>query len=59
RAPLFWPLALVGSLPGISWVGHRVYNKVAATRPRDVPCTDDICGIHPASSAAGRERAHS
>lgn len=60
RAPLFWPLALIGSLPGISWAGHRVYNKVAAARPRDVPCTDDVCGIHPASSsAANRERAHS
>lgn len=55
--PLFWPLGLVGSLPIFSWAGRRVYNKVAATRPRDIPCTDDVCGIHPPSPAADHERA--
>jgi predicted DCC family thiol-disulfide oxidoreductase YuxK len=44
--PLFWPLALAGYLPGVAWVGRRVYNWVAATRPRDVACTDQVCGIH-------------
>jgi predicted DCC family thiol-disulfide oxidoreductase YuxK len=44
--PMFWPLALVGYLPGVAWPGRRVYNWIAATRPRDVPCTDDSCGIH-------------
>jgi predicted DCC family thiol-disulfide oxidoreductase YuxK len=56
--PLFWPLGLVGSLPIFSRVGHRAYNAIAASRPRDVPCTDDVCGIHPASTAADTERAH-
>lgn len=45
--PLFWPFSLVGSLPGITSAGRLVYNQVAATRLRDVPCTDDVCGIHP------------
>jgi predicted DCC family thiol-disulfide oxidoreductase YuxK len=44
--PMFWPVVLVGYLPGIAWSGRRMYNWVAATRPRDVPCTDDSCGIH-------------
>ena len=46
RLPLFWPLALIGYLPGIAWAGRRVYNRVAASRPRDVACTDQVCGIH-------------
>lgn len=50
--PLFWPLGLIGSLPILSWGGHRAYNAIAASRPRDVPCTDDVCGIHPPSSVA-------
>lgn len=61
--PLFWPAALVGSIPGVSWAGRRVYAAVAASRPRDVPCTDDVCGLHgptraansaPTSAAEGR-----
>jgi predicted DCC family thiol-disulfide oxidoreductase YuxK len=51
--PVFWPLAMVGSLPGVSHAGRRVYNAIAATRPRDVPCTDEACGIHP---GAGQSR---
>jgi predicted DCC family thiol-disulfide oxidoreductase YuxK len=54
--PLAWPFAIFGSLPGISAIGRRVYNQVAATRPRDVPCTDDVCGIHPHFAAAESER---
>jgi predicted DCC family thiol-disulfide oxidoreductase YuxK len=45
--PLFWPLGLLAWMPGVAWVGRRVYNHLAATRPRDVPCTDEVCGIHP------------
>ena len=45
--PMFWPLAVVGALPGVSHVGHWAYNRIAAARPRDVPCTDEVCGIHP------------
>jgi predicted DCC family thiol-disulfide oxidoreductase YuxK len=44
--PLFWPLAWVSYLPGVAWAGRVVYNRAAATRPRDVPCTDDVCGLH-------------
>jgi predicted DCC family thiol-disulfide oxidoreductase YuxK len=44
--PLFWPLSLIAWIPGVAWVGRRVYNHLAMTRPRDTPCTDDFCGIH-------------
>ncbi len=46
-APLFWVPAVFGSLPGVTALGRRAYNALAASRPRDVPCTDDVCGIHP------------
>jgi predicted DCC family thiol-disulfide oxidoreductase YuxK len=63
RLPLFWPLALIGYFPGVAWAGRRVYNRVAANRPRDVACTDQVCGIHLQSPRAaprdgGRARAH-
>jgi predicted DCC family thiol-disulfide oxidoreductase YuxK len=45
--PLFWPLAVIGWFPGVAWAGRRVYNHLAATRPRDVPCTDEVCGLRP------------
>jgi predicted DCC family thiol-disulfide oxidoreductase YuxK len=45
--PLCWPIALAGSLPGVAGLGRRLYAAIAASRPRDVPCTDDTCGIHP------------
>ena len=61
RLPLFWPLAVIGYLPGVAWPGRRVYNWVAATRPRDVACTDQVCGIHSATAAhrASRPRSRS
>jgi predicted DCC family thiol-disulfide oxidoreductase YuxK len=57
--PLFWPLAAIGFLPGVAWLGRRVYNSVAANRPRDVSCTDDVCGIHSQTSrTVTRDRGH-
>ena len=53
RLPLFWPLAVIGYLPGVAWAGRRVYNWVAATRPRDVACTDRSLR-DPLSNAAHR-----
>ena len=57
--PMFWPLAFVGHLPGVAWPARRVYNFIAATRPRDVPCTDDFCVIHSRTPRiVPRERGH-
>jgi predicted DCC family thiol-disulfide oxidoreductase YuxK len=44
--PLFWPAAALSFLPGVAWLGRRVYNRVAANRPREFACTDEACGIH-------------
>jgi predicted DCC family thiol-disulfide oxidoreductase YuxK len=44
--PLFWLPTLFAWLPGVAWVGRRGYNQIAASRPRDVVCTDEVCGIH-------------
>ena len=44
--PLFWPLSLVGSLPVVRQAGRQVYQFLADRRPRNIPCTDDVCGIH-------------
>ena len=46
RLPLFWVPAVIGMIPGVASAGRLVYNRLAATRPRDVPCTDEVCGIH-------------
>jgi predicted DCC family thiol-disulfide oxidoreductase YuxK len=58
--PLFWPLGIVAGIPGVAVVGRRAYNALAASRPRDVPCTDETCALPPASAptapAAGRTR---
>ncbi len=45
--PPYWPLSMIAWFPGAAWVGRRVYNYLAMTRPRDIPCTDDHCGLHP------------
>jgi predicted DCC family thiol-disulfide oxidoreductase YuxK len=58
--PLSKPFALVWFVPGISPVGRRVYNWIASTRPRDVICTDEVCGIHPpAGRPSGEKRSAS
>ncbi len=53
--PLYWPIGLAGSLPGIAPIGRRIYRRIAATRPRDVACTDDVCGL-PAGKDRDRNR---
>lgn len=52
--PASMPFALVRFVPGVSVVGRRVYNKIASSRPRDVPCTDEVCGIHPPGGPAAK-----
>ncbi|CAN5907956.1 hypothetical protein BH23PLA1_BH23PLA1_38920 [soil metagenome] len=49
--PLLWPLAVVGRLPGVTSMGRALYNRLAASRPRDVPCHDEVCAIPPKSNA--------
>jgi predicted DCC family thiol-disulfide oxidoreductase YuxK len=46
RLPLFWLPAFVGMIPVVASAGRFVYNRLAAVRSRDVPCTDDVCRMH-------------
>lgn len=57
--PLTWPLAVAGSLPGVTAAGRHVYHALAASRLRDVPCTDEVCGIHPQSGQGRAKQASS
>ncbi len=50
--PLFSAFSLLRFIPGVSPVGRRVYNRIAASRPRDQVCNDEVCGLHP---PVGRE----
>ena len=45
--PTGMPLAWLGYVPGVAPLGRRAYNAFAASRPRDLPCTDETCAIHP------------
>jgi predicted DCC family thiol-disulfide oxidoreductase YuxK len=45
RLPMFWVPGALGALPGVAWVGRRVYNQLAARREREVPCDDQSCGL--------------
>jgi predicted DCC family thiol-disulfide oxidoreductase YuxK len=54
--PLSKPFALVRFVPGVSLIGRRVYDGIASTRPRDVLCTDEVCGIHPPGGPAKGEK---
>ncbi|WP_250846691.1 DCC1-like thiol-disulfide oxidoreductase family protein [Aquisphaera insulae] len=59
RLPLAWPLAVAAWIPGVAWIGRRVYNRIAGARTRDVPCTDAACslpGQGPASTSPDRDR---
>jgi hypothetical protein len=38
-------LPVLFDVPGVAWAGRRVYNLLAANRPRDALCTDETCGI--------------
>jgi predicted DCC family thiol-disulfide oxidoreductase YuxK len=50
--PLFWPLGVLGALPGVAAAGRRLYNAIAARRPREAACTDDTCALPDAKAAA-------
>jgi predicted DCC family thiol-disulfide oxidoreductase YuxK len=48
--PLMWPFGIIGHLPGVRALGHRVYRTIAANRMRRGRCTDDLCEPAPGSS---------
>jgi predicted DCC family thiol-disulfide oxidoreductase YuxK len=45
RLPLLWPLAPLLYLPGVPFLGQRLYLLVARNRFRLVPCHGGICTL--------------
>jgi predicted DCC family thiol-disulfide oxidoreductase YuxK len=46
RIPVTWWLAPLLYLPGMRWLGTRLYRWVARNRFNLVPCADGACAIH-------------
>lgn len=46
RLPLAWPLAPLQYLPGVQWLGNKLYLWVARHRFDLVPCEDGVCRVH-------------
>ena len=51
--PAFWPLSLLLFMPGVSWVGERVYGYIARNRLALVHC-DSHCPIVPSANSGSR-----
>ena len=45
RLPPLWPVAPVLHLPGVPWLGNRVYRWVARNRLNLVSCKDGACQV--------------
>ena len=51
RIPLLMPFAPLKYLPGIPWLGNRVYLWIARNRFKLVPCQDGVCALPKKNSA--------
>jgi predicted DCC family thiol-disulfide oxidoreductase YuxK len=45
RLPLLWPIAPLLYLPGVPWLGQRLYLWVARNRFHLVPCHGGVCTL--------------
>ena len=45
RLPLLWPVAPLLYLPGVPWLGNRIYRWVARNRLNLIPCKDGVCQV--------------
>ena len=45
RLPLTWFIAPLLYLPGVLWLGNRVYRWVARNRFKLVPCQEGVCTL--------------
>jgi predicted DCC family thiol-disulfide oxidoreductase YuxK len=49
RLPLLWPVAPLLYVPGVPWLGQRLYLWIARNRFRLVPCHGGVCTLPPRS----------
>ena len=47
RLPVLWPVAPLLTLPGVPWLGNRLYLWVARRRYRLAPCHHGVCQLPP------------
>jgi predicted DCC family thiol-disulfide oxidoreductase YuxK len=45
RVPAMWPVAPLLYLPGMTWLGQRVYLEIARRRFQIIPCTHGECQL--------------
>jgi predicted DCC family thiol-disulfide oxidoreductase YuxK len=45
RLPALWPIVPFLYLPGVPWLGQRLYRRVARNRFNLVPCHDGQCAV--------------
>lgn len=45
RLPIFWLLAPFLYIPGVPWLGNKVYLWIARHRFKLVPCKDGVCEL--------------
>ncbi len=57
RLPLLWLVAPLLYLPGVPYLGQRVYLWIAKRRYRLVPCRDGVCTL-PTQPPSGKGPAH-
>lgn len=44
--PALWPILPVLYVPGVGWIGRRIYRWVASNRYRLSKCHDGVCSLH-------------
>ena len=44
--PSLWPVMVLMYVPGVSWVGSRLYKMFARNRYRFKACDGDVCNLH-------------
>jgi predicted DCC family thiol-disulfide oxidoreductase YuxK len=52
RLPPLWLLAPFLYLPGVPWIGNKVYLWIARNRYKLVPCKDGACELPPRPASA-------
>lgn len=45
RLPLCWPIAPFLYIPGVPWLGQKIYLWIARNRFKLVPCKDGVCQL--------------
>lgn len=53
RLPLLWLVVPLLYVPGVPWLGQRVYLWIARHRFQLIPCGDGVCHLPPTAGAGG------